>query len=263
MWFVKLELNEPPAFADLQSFFSRYLLVKGVPIDSNDSTGPSTGAQQSPGSASMSPPGLMDRVPLVQLDPQHRTAVNAKPVEIPDPHFQVQALLDARRGDRTDTEPDEVDSQVFQYIAPESTKGKEKDRGRSDAMNIDDDDYHYPSSQQPASSKSQGMPTRPKDDWRHDAESFRGHVESLLLPPMDSTPTASMAIQREMKAMLKEQREAPSLKDLGWYMPEDFIGDNLYQWIVEMHSLDETLPIAMDMKKQCVFYLYILFFLLR
>ena len=251
----------PPVLADVNSSFSRYLLVKGAHYDTVDSTMSSTGPQQSPGAAVTSPPSPMDRVPLVELDPQHRTTVNTKPVEIPDPHFQVQALLDARRRDRTDTEPDEVDSQVFQYIEPESTKGKGKgkERGHGDAMGVDDDDYQYYASRQPASSKSLALPTRPKDDWKHDAEAVRAHVESLFLPPMESTPSASLAIQREMKAMLKEQHEAPSLRDLGWYMPEEFIGDNLYQWIVEMHSLDETLPIAKDMKKQCVFYLYLSF----
>lgn len=48
--------------------------------------------------------------------------------------------------------------------------------------------------------------------------------------------------------MMKEQEMAKSLKELGWYMPEEFIRDNLYQWIVELHSFDPDLPIAKDMK---------------
>jgi ubiquitin-conjugating enzyme E2 Q len=31
-------------------------------------------------------------------------------------------------------------------------------------------------------------------------------------------------------------------------MPPDLIGDNLYQWIVEMHSFDPALPLAKDLK---------------
>jgi len=67
-------------------------------------------------------------------------------------------------------------------------------------------------------------------------------------PPVQSSPSASIAIQRELQSMLKEQESAPILKDLGWYMPPDLVGDNLYQWFVEMHSLDPSLPIAKDMK---------------
>jgi ubiquitin-conjugating enzyme E2 Q len=57
-----------------------------------------------------------------------------------------------------------------------------------------------------------------------------------------------MALQRELRAMLKEQEKADSLRDLGWYMPPEFVGDNLFQWIVELHSFDEALPIAKDLK---------------
>ncbi len=52
-----------------------------------------------------------------------------------------------------------------------------------------------------------------------------------------------MAVQRELRSMLKEQEAANSLRELGWYMPPEFIGDNLFQWIVEMHSFDPSLPI--------------------
>jgi ubiquitin-conjugating enzyme E2 Q len=35
-------------------------------------------------------------------------------------------------------------------------------------------------------------------------------------------------------------------------MPEDFIGDNLFQWIVELHSFDEALPVSKDLKKHAL-----------
>jgi len=47
--------------------------------------------------------------------------------------------------------------------------------------------------------------------------------------------------------MVKEQDAAASLKELGWYMPSEFNEDNLFQWIVEMHSFDPDLPIARDL----------------
>ncbi|KIK63260.1 hypothetical protein GYMLUDRAFT_487055 [Collybiopsis luxurians FD-317 M1] len=48
--------------------------------------------------------------------------------------------------------------------------------------------------------------------------------------------------------MWKERDTRNSFKKLGWYMPEEFMGGNLFQWIVELHSFDEMLPIADDMK---------------
>ncbi|KAJ6456938.1 hypothetical protein C8R45DRAFT_1033920 [Mycena sanguinolenta] len=39
-------------------------------------------------------------------------------------------------------------------------------------------------------------------------------------------------------------------------MPEEFMGDNSFQWIVEMHSFDEMLPIAEDLTRVSVFHLF-------
>ena len=47
--------------------------------------------------------------------------------------------------------------------------------------------------------------------------------------------------------MLREQEHARALNELGWYLPLDFVGDNLFQWIVELHSFDPDLPVAKDM----------------
>lgn len=50
--------------------------------------------------------------------------------------------------------------------------------------------------------------------------------------------------------MIKEQDSTPSFKELGWYMPLEFNEENLFQWIVEMHSFDPDIPIAQDMIKR-------------
>jgi len=114
----------------------------------------------------------------------------------------------------------------------------------------------YPFSMPMASSSSEKniRVQKPKDDWKHNSEWVVSILENLWPPPIQSSPSTSysMAIQRELQSesMLKEQDSAPNLRDLGWYMPPDLIGDNLYQWFVEMHSLDPELPIAKDMKEK-------------
>ena len=179
------------------------------------------------------------KIPFVKLDPQHQTSVNCKAIQIPDPAFQVESLLAARTADYVHEEPDEEDLAIFQLDFSKPSKSLQNELD-------DDDDYTVPV----ASSSSIKNPRvqRPKDDWQHNEEWVVSILGNLMPPPVQSSPSASIAIQRELQSMLKEQESAPILKDLGWYMPPDLVGDNLYQWFVEMHSLDPSLPIAKDMK---------------
>ena len=78
-------------------------------------------------------------------------------------------------------------------------------------------------------------------------------LDSHIPPPIESSTSATSALQRELKMMLREQRAAKSLRELGWYMPEDLMGDNLYQWIVELHTFDKDIPVAKDMEAQYVY----------
>ncbi|PPQ71310.1 hypothetical protein CVT24_012036 [Panaeolus cyanescens] len=211
---------------DTHWIMCRYLLVKGLAADTVDL------------SAKMKAPVAAPTVPVVTLDPKHRTAVGGKVLEIPDPAYQIQNLLAARQSEAIYEEADAEDMSIFNRDQVKKDKAK-----ATDSMEVDED-YIVPE-RKPAPS---GPMVRPADDWKHDPEWVSNVVENLMLPPFESSPSASMAIQRELKSMLKEQDAAPSLRDLGWYMPPDLIGDNLYQWIVELHSLDPTLPIAQDMK---------------
>ena len=184
------------------------------------------------------------KIPFVKLDPQHQTSVNQKVIQIPDPAFQVGSLLAARKADYVHEEPDEEDLAIFQLNPSKSSQSAQhKEYVYYD--DDDDDDYPMPVA---SSSKNKSRAQRPKDDWKHNEEWVVSILKNLLPPPIQSSPSASMAIQRELTSMLKEQDLAPNLRDLGWYMPPDLIGDNLYQWFVEMHSLDPELPIAKDMK---------------
>ena len=68
---------------------------------------------------------------------------------------------------------------------------------------------------------------------------------TLLDPPSYATPIATKSLQRELQSTLKIQSSTP-LHELGWYVNPDFIS-NVYQWIVELHSFEKTLPLAKDM----------------
>jgi ubiquitin-conjugating enzyme E2 Q len=69
----------------------------------------------------------------------------------------------------------------------------------------------------------------------------------LLRPPSDASPNTTKTLLKALRETLKVQASTPA-HELGWYVHGDRI-ENVYQWIVEMHSFEETLPLAKDMKK--------------
>ncbi|KAL8923864.1 MAG: hypothetical protein Q9172_002952 [Xanthocarpia lactea] len=68
----------------------------------------------------------------------------------------------------------------------------------------------------------------------------------LLNPPSFATPMATKALQRELNSTLKTQESQPA-HELGWYINRDLL-INMYQWIVELHSFESHLPLAIDLK---------------
>jgi len=68
----------------------------------------------------------------------------------------------------------------------------------------------------------------------------------MLDPPSYATPSATMRLNRELQTILKVQKASP-LHELGWYIDAELVS-NVYQWIVELHSFEPTLPLAKDMK---------------
>ncbi|KAF5342715.1 hypothetical protein D9758_015872 [Tetrapyrgos nigripes] len=246
----------------------RYLLVKGAHYSETGELITSSKKKSEPTHAA---------VPYVQLDPTQAITLGGQALAVPEPSFQLDQLLQAlhAQAQTTEDENDETDGEVFNYdySANANGKGKEKvvivldeDEDEDDDAYIDEDgdiemidifpsDSNHSGSKASASSKSKGKANanaKPADDWVHDPEWVRNAVPMLLPAPQAANRGATAALQRELKAMLKEQDSATSLKELGWYMPPEFIGDNLFQWIVEMHSFDEDIVIAKDMKKEKV-----------
>ncbi|KAI9823559.1 MAG: hypothetical protein M1819_001166 [Sarea resinae] len=70
----------------------------------------------------------------------------------------------------------------------------------------------------------------------------------LLDPPSYATSSTTRTLQRHLQAVLKVQESQP-LQELGWYIDAEKV-TNMYQWIVELHSINKTLPLAQDMKAQ-------------
>lgn len=195
----------------------------------------------------------MPQVPLVKLDPSQTITLMHKAIEIPEPGHQIETLLQARRNDFFFEDHDAEDQTVFEYVEPAG--------GDQDPIVVDDSDEEMfsaggsSSNAEPGTSNSNSKgkgKSRPADDWVHNETWVNDNIANLMPPPVEASATATMALQRELRAMLKEQETCTSYKELGWFMPPDLIGDNLFQWIVEMHSFDPEIPIAKDMVARSV-----------
>jgi ubiquitin-conjugating enzyme E2 Q len=70
----------------------------------------------------------------------------------------------------------------------------------------------------------------------------------MIAMPVWATSSATKRLMKDFKDIISIQKNEP-LHELGWHIDEDKI-ENIYQWIVELHSFDPKLPLAQDMKKK-------------
>lgn len=88
-----------------------------------------------------------------------------------------------------------------------------------------------------------------------DISAFRpGALDLSSLPQLPfpdwatSSQTALRALSREIKELQKIQSKQ-SMTELGWYLDTSKV-NNLFQWIIELHSFDADLPLAKDMDQR-------------
>ncbi|KAK5064774.1 hypothetical protein LTR84_000608 [Exophiala bonariae] len=68
----------------------------------------------------------------------------------------------------------------------------------------------------------------------------------FLAPPKEASMTSTRALMRSFREILAVQEDTSPAK-LGWYINPD-MAENMYQWIVELHSFPHNLPLSKDMK---------------
>ena len=151
-------------------------------------------------------------------DPAHPITLNSKPIQIPLRINNLEAQLEKYKKLYRDPPLDEEDKAVFDYA----------------------DNVEPP------------PPPPPKDDWVHNPKWVEPTDYQLLPPPVQASTQATLALQKELRTIINEQNKAHSKRDLGYYISPELMGDNLFQWMVELHSFDPSLPLAKDMKKNGV-----------
>ncbi|KAF7341925.1 UBIQUITIN-CONJUGAT-2 domain-containing protein [Mycena sanguinolenta] len=166
-------------------------------------------------------------IPLVKLDPAQAITLMSKTLRVPQPGYEIGELEES---DETDTfvfeerkpaaatAPEVIDvSDDEPMLPPPLAKGTGKNKGSSFVAAVSSS-LKGKGSTSGSSSAPKGPP---KDDWKHDAEYVRRTVELFMPPPLDSSPSATMAVQRELKTMIKEQGKATTsasgLEELGCY----------------------------------------------
>ncbi|KAK7746761.1 hypothetical protein SLS53_001949 [Cytospora paraplurivora] len=91
----------------------------------------------------------------------------------------------------------------------------------------------------------QRPPTPPQTDFRP------GTLDLNALPQLPvpdwANSNATKRLTSDIMHMQKVQTNTP-LHELGWYIDFDKV-DNMFQWIVELHSFEPSLPLSKDMKK--------------
>jgi ubiquitin-conjugating enzyme E2 Q len=93
--------------------------------------------------------------------------------------------------------------------------------------------------------KKKTAPTTPVTDF--EPGKLTESSLKLLDPPSYATTTATKALQQHLLQTLKVQERNAS-DELGWYIDPQLI-NNPYQWIVELHSFELTLPLGQDLQK--------------
>ena len=137
---------------------------------------------------------------------------------------------------------------------------KSKSKGtRHDPIDLDtasvstlDEDRELLSEQRPAR-----PPTPPPSIPQTPVTSFTPrHAANIPLmpPPAYATSKATKTLQKSYMDLLKTQNlhiKNKNLQDLGWYLDEEYLekSNNLYTWIVQMHSFPLDIPLGQDMKQ--------------
>lgn len=97
------------------------------------------------------------------------------------------------------------------------------------------------SQKEPATSPAQPLMT----DFRP------GHLDLKTVPRLALPQWADSNSTKRLASVIKQLQKAQAttpLHELGWYIDFENI-ENMFQWIVELHTFDSELPLAKDMKK--------------
>ncbi|ETN41448.1 uncharacterized protein HMPREF1541_03384 [Cyphellophora europaea CBS 101466] len=229
--------------SDIDWVQTRYLFVKTELKHINNNTGSAMEYVQDPKMAALGESGKAVRVPTTVVSKSRRPATGQASSKHGSKKSKTTTMIDQATAEQLEDDANSVVSDE-EDLALLTTDGED-----SDEMSIDED---YSGGFQGAlqtTDSTTSSKKRPLDAGETDFQPGTVDVSNIkfLPPPADATPSATKALMGAFKESLKVQESTP-LHKLGWYIDPDYI-ENVYQWIVELHSFNHTLPLATDMKK--------------
>jgi len=175
---------------------------------------------------------------ITQKNKRHKASGKSKydPIEIDDDDTASVATLDE---DRAILEEDDEDR--FQQTTgfPSTPKSLVSDKGKSKMRAFSS-----------FSSKIFGKSSSSKPPTDYIPGTLDYSTLPMLQMPAWATSAATRRLMKDFKDLILIQNKEPP-HELGWHIDEDKV-ENIYQWIVELHSFDTSLPLAQDMKRQDV-----------
>ncbi|KAF2866868.1 hypothetical protein BDV95DRAFT_611164 [Massariosphaeria phaeospora] len=234
--------------AQLDWIQTRYLFVKTSVNNGNGSTTEKKPFESVAQDPAMTPRGVTDKL----IIPNHAISSTRRSKAKSTTKNKRQKAAGSSAYDPIDLDADDDDGASVATLA-------------EDLMIFEDEDAHAPqleidSLPTPNSTKGKGRasgflsklvgskatPSKPLTDY------VPGTLDYSSLPmlqqPAWATTSATKRLMKDFNDLIKVQAREP-LHELGWHIDEDKV-ENIYQWIVELHSFDPTLPLAKDMKSK-------------
>lgn len=227
--------------ADIDWIQTRYLFVKtSLRLAASIKT-PNVEYEQDPAVVALGDKSQHVSIPITAVSKSCRPASTEKPLangakRVKGTTFTTQAIAEGLEDDANSIISDDADREYL-----ESTVDN------FDQMSLVDSDDEGQRSITRRLATSGKRPYKP-DEKKTDFVPGNLDISSIrfLQPPKDASTVASKALMQAFKDAQKIQAVTP-LHELGWYIDPDLMS-NMYQWIVELHSFDSSIPLARDMK---------------
>lgn len=174
------------------------------------------------------------QVKTVPLDPKFKLTLNNVNIAFPDVGDKLQRLED-----ELNDVPDELHASDTEILKEPVAPSPSKRNGTRSTSRL----------------KAGVTSTEEEEaiDSFEPADEKRLHLLKMLPPPKNPNRVALATIQKEIKAMLKTQKQEGPTK-AGFYFDPERSQDNAFCWIIELPqaSFDQDIPLAQDMKKHGV-----------
>jgi ubiquitin-conjugating enzyme E2 Q len=221
--------------AQLDYIQTRYLFVTTANDYHTKTPPPSLVYAQDPTRQALGSSNLPVVIPITAVSKSRRPVVETKKLPSGTKKAKTVRVTDQQSAEDAQDDADSVVS----------------DLADREYLDSDMDDYNEPSAVLKEISNGASRKKRPRDPVLPLTDFVPGTLDfsklQMLQVPQYANPYATKQLSTALRELVKLQNSTKS-HELGWYIDSEKI-ENLYQWIIELHSFDKDLLLASDMKK--------------